>query len=80
MADSPLDNKEGQVHAGPLYARSFYMSSVYSRLFLVAVFVALVATKQSPVNLLVLACLNLLGAVSMFFAISKSDACFKLQA
>ncbi|KAJ9512927.1 hypothetical protein QJQ45_029051, partial [Haematococcus lacustris] len=80
MADSPLVNKDGQVYAGPLYARSFYMSSVFSRLFLVAVFVALVATKQSPVNLLVLACLNLLGAVSMFFAISKLDACFKLQA
>ncbi|GFH25249.1 uncharacterized protein HaLaN_23182, partial [Haematococcus lacustris] len=62
IADSPLVNKDGQVHAGPLYARSFYMSSVFSRLFLVAAmlgagsqrpfFVALVATKQSPVNLL----------------------------
>eukprot|EP00197_Chlamydomonas_leiostraca_P006713 CAMPEP_0202875266 /NCGR_PEP_ID=MMETSP1391-20130828/26969_1 /ASSEMBLY_ACC=CAM_ASM_000867 /TAXON_ID=1034604 /ORGANISM="Chlamydomonas leiostraca, Strain SAG 11-49" /LENGTH=234 /DNA_ID=CAMNT_0049556905 /DNA_START=171 /DNA_END=876 /DNA_ORIENTATION=- len=56
-----------------LYARAFYNGTIWSRLFLAAGFGALVALKQSPPGLLLLSLLNVMGAASMYLAISKTD-------
>lgn len=58
----------GQQGGAPM---AFYRSTVWSRLFLVAAFVALVGTWQVQPSLLVLAALNLAGAVSMALAIRR---------
>lgn len=54
-------------------ARGFYLATVVSRFLLVLAFIALVATQQCPKSLLVLAALNLAGAVSMLRALQKED-------
>lgn len=51
---------------------SFYRSTVYGRLFLGVAFSALVALDKSQWQLLILAAVNGLGALSMHLALQKS--------
>lgn len=60
----------GEQHARGL--TGFYESTVAGRLFLVAAFVLLVVTGQVGMGLLVLAGVNLLGAVNMFLQLGRT--------
>ncbi len=55
-------------------ALGFYQATVWSRLALAAAFVVLVAVGESPAGLLVLAGLNLVGALSMHLALKRRGA------
>ncbi len=63
-----------------VYSRSFYTSTVWSRLFLCAGFVATVLLAQAPLNLLWLVLLNLLGALTMHRAVQRTDAALGITA
>ncbi|KAG2492294.1 hypothetical protein HYH03_009534 [Edaphochlamys debaryana] len=58
-----VGDKQGQGAAG------FYRTTVWSRLGLAAAFCLLVALKQSPPGLLVLAGINVVGALAMHTAL-----------
>ncbi|GLI67601.1 hypothetical protein VaNZ11_011843 [Volvox africanus] len=53
-------------------ALGFYRTTVWSRVALALAFALLVATGQLPATLLVLAAINLLGALSMHVALGRS--------
>lgn len=53
-------------------ALGFYRATVWSRMMLSVAFVMLVVARESPPGLLVLAAINLLGAVSMRVALAHS--------
>ncbi|KAG2423440.1 hypothetical protein HXX76_015311 [Chlamydomonas incerta] len=55
-----------------LGALGFYRATVWSRLALSAAFGLLVALGESPLGLLVLSAMNLVGAASMHFALRRS--------
>ena len=56
--------------------RSFYASTIIGRLFLAAVFAAIVAAGELQPALLVLAAVNLLGAASMALALQRPAVSF----
>ncbi|KAF5841156.1 hypothetical protein DUNSADRAFT_14159 [Dunaliella salina] len=62
------------------YSRSFYEASIWSRLFLACGFAVLVAAQESQLTLLVLAALNLAGALSMLSAVRRTDKALNLAA
>ena len=52
---------------------SFYKSTVAGRLFLSVALAGICALKELPLSLLILAAVNLIGAVSMWVAIAKDS-------
>jgi len=53
---------------------SFYQSTVAGRIFLAAALAGICAFEELPASLLILAVVNLFGAVSMWLAIEKDNS------
>ncbi|GAX77636.1 hypothetical protein CEUSTIGMA_g5079.t1 [Chlamydomonas eustigma] len=59
----------------PRLSYSFYEATVWSRLLLAAGFSVVVAVGEAPLSLLVLAAINVVGALSMAMALKKTPRC-----
>jgi hypothetical protein len=59
---------------GDIYGRSnsFYVSTVFGRVFLVISLSIIVASRELHPSLLILAAVNLFGAISMWYALVKN--------